>query len=106
MLSRKRIDVERRTRRHSKDLDETLPNHFRKFEIEVTWQVKVRSKVKIRCIQVADRRDLKRSICCPTLSICTLNDQAKILTGEIVSYLAQVNVKVRSEKVTKTKIFK
>ena len=105
MLSRKRMDVERRTRRHSKDLDETLPNHFRKFKIEVTCQVKVRSKVKIGCFQVADRSDLKRSIFRPKLSICTPKDQAKVLTSEIVSYLAQVKVKVRSEKVTKSKIF-
>ena len=62
LLSRKRMDVERRTRWHSKDLDETLPNHFRKFKIEVTCQVKVRSKVKIGCFQVADRSDLKRSM--------------------------------------------
>ena len=100
------MDVERRTRRHSKDLDETLPNHFRKFKIEVTCQVKVRSKVKIGCFQVADRSDLKRSMFRPKLSICTPKDQAKVLTSEIVSYLAQVKVKVRSEKVTKSKIFK
>ena len=106
LLSRKRMDVERRTRRHSKDLDETLPNNFRKFKIEVTCQVKVRSKVKIGCFQVADRSDLKRSIFRPKLSICTPKDQAKVLTSEIVSYFAQVKVKVRSEKVTKPKIFK
>ena len=106
LLSRKRMDVERRTRRHSKDLDETLPNHFRKFKIEVTCQVKVRSKVKIGCFQVADRSDLKRSMFRPKLSICTPKDQAKVLTSEIVSYLAQVKIKVRSEKVTKPKIFK
>ena len=82
---------------HSKDLDETLPNHFRKFKIEVTCQVKVRSKVKIGCFQVADRSDLKRSIFHPKLSICTPKDQAKVLTGETVSYLAQVKVKVRSK---------
>ena len=86
MLSRKRIDVERRTRRHSKDLDAKLPNHFRKLKIEVTCQVKIRSKVKIGCFQVADRSDLKRSIICPKLSICTPKDQAKVLTSEIVSY--------------------
>ena len=103
VLSRKRMDVERRTRRHSKDLDETLPNHFRKFKIQVTCPVKVRSKVKIGCFQVADRSDLKRSIFRPKLSICTPKDLAKVLTSEIVSYLAQV--KVRSEKVTKPKIF-
>ena len=84
LLSRKRMDVERRTRRHSKDLDETLPNHFRKFKIEVTCQVKVRSKVKIGCFQVADRSDLKRSIFRPNLSICTPKDQAKVLTSEII----------------------
>ena len=100
------MDIERRTRRHSKDLDETLPNHFRKFKIEVTCQVKVRSKVKIGCFQVADRCDLKRSMFRPKLSICTPKDQAKVLMSEIVSYLAQVKVKVRSEKVTKSKIFK
>ena len=100
------MDVERRTRRHWKDLDETLPKNFRKFKIEVTCQVKVRSKVKIGCFQVADRSDLKRSIFHPKLSIYTPKDQAKVLTSEIVSYLAQVKVKVRSEKVTKPKIFK
>ena len=100
------MDVERRTRRHSKDLDETLPNHVRKFKIEVTCQVKVRSKFKIGCFQVADRSDLKRSIFRPKLSICTPKDQAKVLTSEIVPYLSQVKVKVRSEKVTKPKIFK
>ena len=73
LLSRKWMDLERRTRRHSKYLDKTLPNHFRKFKIEVTCQVKVRSKVKIGCFQVADRSDLKRSIFRPKLSICTLN---------------------------------
>ena len=96
------MDVERRTRRHSKDLDETLPN--RKFKIPVTCQVKVRSKVKIGCFQFADRSDLKRSIFRTKLSICIPKDQAKVLNSEIVSYLAQV--KVRSEKVTKLKIFK
>ena len=69
-------------------------------------QVKVRSKVKIGCFQVADRSDLKRSMFRPKLSICAPKDQAKVLTSEIVSYLAQVKVKVRSEKVTKPKIFK
>ena len=93
-------------KRHSKDLDETFPNHFRKFKIEVTCQVKVRSKVKIGCIQVADHRDLKRNIFRPKRFICTPKDQAKVLTSEIVSYLDHVKVKVRSEKVTKTKIFK
>ena len=89
VLSRKRMDVERRTRRHSKDIDETLPNHLLKFKIEVTCQVKVRSKVKIGCFQDADRSDLKRSIFCPKLSICTPKDHAKVLTSEVVSYLAQ-----------------
>ena len=106
VLSRKRMDVERRTRRHSKDLDETLPNHFLKFKTEVTCQVKVRSKVKIGCFQVADRSDLKRGIFRPKLSICTPKYQAKVLTSEILSYLAQIKVKVRSEKVTKPKNFK
>ena len=59
-----------------------------------------------RCFQVAHRSDLKRSIFRPKFSICTPKDQAKVLTSEIVSYLAQVKVKVRSEKVTKPKIFK
>ena len=95
------MDVERRTRRHSKDLDETLPNHFRKFKNEVTCQVKVRSKAKIGCFQAADRSDLKRSV-----FRLKLSKQAMVLTSEIVSYLAQVKVKVRSEKVTKPKIFK
>ena len=88
VLSRKRMDVERRTRRHSKDLDETLPNHFRKFKIEVTCQVTVRSKDKIGCFQVAGRSDLKRSIFRPKISICTPKDHAKVLTSEIFSYLA------------------
>ena len=90
------MDVERRTRRHSKDLDETLSNNFRKIKIEVTCQVKVRSNVKIRCFQVEDRSDLKRSIFRPKPSICTPKDQVKLLTSEIVSYFAQVKVKVRS----------
>ena len=106
MLSRKRMVVEKRARRNSKDPDQTLPKHSQKFYIEVTCQVKVRPNVKIRCIQDAERRDFKRSICRPNLSICTPKDQAKVLTSEIVSYLAQVKVKVRSEKVTKPKIFK
>ena len=63
-------------------------------------------KGKIGCFQVSDCSDLKRSIFRPKLSICTPKDQAKVLTSEIVSYLAQVKVKVRSEKVTKPKIFK
>ena len=100
------MDVETRTRRHSKDLDETLPKNFRKFKIEVTCQVKVRSKVKIGYFQVADRSGLKRSIFRPKRSICTPKDQAKVLINEIVSYLAQVKVEVRSEKVTKPKISK
>ena len=62
VVSRKRMVVESWSRRHSKNLDKMLPNHFRKVEIEVTCQVKVSSKVKIVCGQVADRRDLKRSI--------------------------------------------
>ena len=86
VLSRKRIDVERRTRRHSKDLDEALPNHFQKFKIEVTCQVNFRSNVKIGCFQVADCSDLKRSIFRPKVSICTPKDQTKVLTGEIINY--------------------
>ena len=39
LLSRKRMVVERRARRHSKDLDKTHLNHFRKFDIEVRCQV-------------------------------------------------------------------
>ena len=93
-------------RRHFKDLDVTLPHHVRKCKSEVTCQVKVRSNVKIGCVQVADRRDLKRSIFRRNLSLCTPKEQAKVLISEIVSYLAQVKVKARSEKVTKTKIFK
>ena len=80
VLSRKRMNDERRTRRHSKDLDEKLTNHFRKWEIEATCHVKVRSKVKIGCIQVADHRGLKRSIFRPKFYICTPKDQAKVLT--------------------------
>ena len=106
VLSRKRMDVVRRTRRHSKDLDKTLPNHFWKFKIEVTCQDKVRSKVKIGNFQAADRSDLKRGIFRPKFLICTPKDQIKVLTSEIVSYLAQVKVKVRSEKVTKPKNLK
>ena len=50
----------------------------------MTCQVKVRSKVKIGCFQVADRSDLKRGIFHPKLSIFTPKDQAKVLTSEIV----------------------
>ena len=100
------MDVERRTRRHSKGLDETLPNHFLKFKIEVTCQVKVRSKVKIGVFRLQTVVTSNVAFFRQKLSICTPKDQAKILTSEIVSYLAQVKVKVRSEKVTKPKIFK
>ena len=62
LLSRKRMVVESWARRYSKDLDETHLKNFRKLQIEVTCQVKVRSNVKIRCIQIADGRDLKISI--------------------------------------------
>ena len=106
VLPRKRMVVERCAMRQSKDLDETLPKHFRKVKIEVTCQVKVRSKVKIGCNQVADRRDLKRSIFRPKLFIYAPKDQAKVLSSEIVSYLGQVKVEVRSEKVTEPKTFK
>ena len=82
VLYRKRMVVERWARRHSKDLDEMLPKHFLKFKIEITCQVKVRSNVKIECIQVADRRDLKCSFCRPKFSICTPKDQAKVLTSD------------------------
>ena len=55
--------VERWARRQSKDLDETHPKHFRKFKNKVTCPVKVRSKVKIGCIQVAGRRHWGRRQC-------------------------------------------
>ena len=71
LLSRKRMVVERQARRHPKDLDEAHLKHFVKFKIKVTCQVKGRSKVKIGCIQVADRRDLKIGIFHPKLSIST-----------------------------------
>ena len=98
--------VERWARRHSKDLDDKLLKQFRKDEIEVTCQIKARSKITIDCIQVADRRDLKRSIFRPKPYIYTPKNQAKVLSSEIASYLAQVKVEVKPEKVTKPKIFK
>ena len=82
VLSRKRMVIEIWARRNSKDLDKTLSKHFRKFKIEVTCQVKVRSKVKIGCFQVADRRDLTRSIFRPKLSICTPKEWVKVLASD------------------------
>ena len=76
MPSQRRMVVERRARSHSKDLDKTVPKHFLKFKIEVTCQAKVRSKVKIGCIQVADLWDLKRSIFRPK------QDQANVPTKD------------------------
>ena len=54
------------------------------------------SKVKIGCFQVADRSDLKRSIFAQNFPYALPKHQAKVLTSEMVSYLAQVKVKVRS----------
>ena len=56
VLSRKRMVIEIWAKRNSKNIDKMLSKHFRKFKIEVTCQVKVRSKAKIGCFQVADRR--------------------------------------------------
>ena len=53
-----------------------------KIKIEVMCQVKVRAKVIIGCFQVADRRDLKRSIFRPKLQMCTPKDRAKALAIE------------------------
>ena len=45
---REPLVVESRAWRHSKALDKTLQNHVSELKIEVTCEVKVRSKVKIR----------------------------------------------------------
>ena len=52
LLSREPLFVESRARRHSKALDKTLQNHLSELKIEVTWKVKVRSKVKTRRFDV------------------------------------------------------
>ena len=88
VLSRKRMVIEIWARRNSKDIDKTLSKHFRKFKIEVTCQAKIRSKVKIGCFQVADRRDLKRSIFRPKLSICTPKERAKVLASDFFHNLS------------------
>ena len=46
-LSREPLVVESRARRHSKALRKTRQNHLSELNIEVTCEVKVRSKVKI-----------------------------------------------------------
>ena len=47
LLSREPLVVESRARRHSKDLHKTRQNHLSELKIEVTCEVKIRSKVKI-----------------------------------------------------------
>ena len=47
LLSREPLVVESRARRHSKALHKTRQNHLTELKIEVTCEVKVRSKVKI-----------------------------------------------------------
>ena len=51
-LSREPLVVESRVRRHSKALHKTLSMHLSELKIEVTCEVKVRSKVNIRRLDV------------------------------------------------------
>ena len=91
-------------KRNSKNIDKTLSKHFRKFKIEVTC-IKVRSKAKIGCFQVADRRDFKRSIFRSKLSICTPKERVKVLASDFFIFSSgqgQGQVK----KVTKQKKMK
>ena len=52
LLSREPLVVESRARRHSKALDKTRQNDLSELKIEVTCEVKGRSKVKIRRFDV------------------------------------------------------
>ena len=52
LLSREPLVVETRARRLSNALDKALQNHVSELKIEVTCEVKVRSKVKIRRFDV------------------------------------------------------
>ena len=52
LLSREPLVVESRARRHSKALHKTHQTHLSEFKIEVTCEVKVRSKVKIQRFDV------------------------------------------------------
>ena len=52
LLSREPLVVESRARRHSEALYKTRQNHLSELKIEVTCEVKVRSKVKIRRFDV------------------------------------------------------
>ena len=57
LLSREPLVVESRGRRHSKALHNTHPKHLSELKIEVTFWVKVRSKVKIRRFDVLGSGD-------------------------------------------------
>ena len=57
LLSREPLVVESRARRHSKALHKTRQNHLSELKIEVTCEVKVRSKVKIRRFDVLGPED-------------------------------------------------
>ena len=52
LLSREPLVVESRARRYSKSLYKTHPKNLSELNIEVTCEVKVRSKVKIRRFDV------------------------------------------------------
>ena len=56
-LSREPLVVESRARRHSKAIHKTHPKLLCELKIEVTSEVKVRSKVKIRRFDVLDPGD-------------------------------------------------
>ena len=52
LLSREPLVLESRARHYSKALHNTHPKHVIKLKIEVTYEVKVRSKVKLRRFDV------------------------------------------------------
>ena len=52
LLSREPLVVESRARRHSKGLHKMHQNHLSELKIEITCEVKVRSKVEIRHFDV------------------------------------------------------
>ena len=53
LLSREPLVVESRARRHSKALHKTHPKHLSELKVEVTFEVNVGSKLKIRRFDVS-----------------------------------------------------
>ena len=77
LLSREPLVVESRARRYSKALDKTLQNQVNKLKIEVTCEVKVRSKVKIRRFDVLGPGDQDYRTWWPKLRQNVVKDMVK-----------------------------